>query len=98
MCFEDGKIVAAYDWDSLAFRPEPELVGLSTHGFTADWTLEVRRIPTADDICSYVADYQEARGRPFSKRERRLTKPTPIGLLLWAAQNTWSNIVMGRRA
>ena len=69
--FEDGKIVATYDWDSLAFQPETDLVGLSAHGFTADWGVEgVRRIPTADDIRAYVADYEEARGQSFSKRER----------------------------
>jgi hypothetical protein len=70
--FQAGKIVATYDWDSLAFCPETELVGISAHGFTADWTLEgVRRIPTADDIRAYVADYEAARGQPFSKSERR---------------------------
>jgi aminoglycoside phosphotransferase (APT) family kinase protein len=70
--FREGKIVATYDWDSLAFRPETELVGISAHGFTADWTLEgFRRIPTADDIRAYVADYEAARGQPFSKSERR---------------------------
>jgi len=70
--FEDAKIVATYDWDSLAFRPETELVGLSAHGFTADWSVEgVRRIPTADDIRAFVADYETARARPFSNRERQ---------------------------
>ena len=70
--FEDGKIVATYDWDSLALRPETELVGLSAHGFTADWALEgVRRIPTADDIRAFVADYETARARSFTKRERQ---------------------------
>src|SRR6266496_150083 len=70
--FQDGRIVATYDWDSLAFCPETELVGISAHGFTADWALEgFRRIPTADDIRAYVADYEAARGQPFSKSERR---------------------------
>lgn len=31
----------------------------------------VRRIPTANDIRSYIADYEAARGRSFSKRERQ---------------------------
>ncbi len=48
--FENGKIVATYDWDSLAFRPETGLVAVSEHGFTADWSRDVRRIPTGDDI------------------------------------------------
>jgi hypothetical protein len=70
--FEAGSIVASYDWDSLAFRPETELVGASVFGFTADWTIEgVRRIPRADDIRSYIADYEAARGRSFSNRERQ---------------------------
>jgi hypothetical protein len=29
------------------------------------------RIPTADDIRAYVADYETARGQPFSKSEHR---------------------------
>jgi Phosphotransferase enzyme family len=70
--FQAGRIVAVYDWDSLAFRPETELVGMSAGAFTADWTLQgVRRIPTADDIRAYVADYEKARGQSFSTRERR---------------------------
>jgi hypothetical protein len=89
--FQDGQIVATYDWDSLAFRPETELVGVSAYGFTADWTLEgVRRIPTADDIRSYVADYEEARGRPFSKRERRSLFAHCVYFIAYGARCTHS--------
>lgn len=64
--------MAVYDWDSLAFRTETELVGGSVHGFTADWTREgVRRIPSAEDIRAYVSDYEYVRGQSFTKRERR---------------------------
>jgi hypothetical protein len=70
--FEDSRIVATYDWDSLAAWPETELVANSAYAFTADWTLEnVRRIPTAEDIRAYVVDYEQARGRPFTTAERR---------------------------
>ena len=69
----EPRIVATYDWDSLAVRPEPELVGISAHGFTADWTLNnVRRIPGPEDILAYVAEYERARGRTFSVSERRV--------------------------
>jgi len=89
--FEDGKIVATYDWDSLAFRPETELVGLSAHGFTADWALEgVRRIPTVDDIRAYVADYEEARGCPFSKRERQSLFAHCVYFIAYGARCTHS--------
>jgi hypothetical protein len=85
--FQCGKIVATYDWDSLAFCPEVELVGISAHGFTADWTLEgVRRIPTADDIRAYVADYEQARGQPFSKRERKSLFATCVYFIAYGAR------------
>lgn len=89
--FQDGQIVATHDWDSLALRPETELVGISAHGFTADWTLEgVRRIPTADDIRAYVADYEEARGQPFSKEERKSLFATCVYCIAYGARCTHS--------
>lgn len=85
--FEEGRIVATYDWDSLAFSAETELVGISAHGFTADWTLEgVRRIPAADDIRAYVADYEKARGQAFSKRERRSLFATCVYCIAYGAR------------
>ena len=89
--FQDGKIVATYDWDSLAFRPETELIAISAHGFTADWTLEgIRRIPTANDIRAYVADYEVARGRPFSKHERKSLFATCVYCIAYSARCTHS--------
>jgi hypothetical protein len=89
--FDGGRIVATYDWDSLALRPETELVGISAHGFTADWTLkDVRRIPTADDIRAYVADYETARGRPFSKRERKSLFAACVYSIAYGARCTHS--------
>jgi hypothetical protein len=89
--FQGGEIVATYDWDSLAFRPEAELVGISAHSFTADWTLDgVRRIPTADDIRAYIADYEHARGQPFSKRERKSVLATCVYGIAYGARCTHS--------
>jgi hypothetical protein len=106
--FQDARIVATYDWDSLAFTPETELIGISAHAFTADWTLQgVRRIPTADDIRAYVADYEEARAQAFSKRERRSLFATCVYSITYGArcthslepdkreweENTWPNLL-----
>jgi len=67
------------------------LVGISAHGFTADWTLEgVRRIPTADDIRTYVADYEEARGKSFSTRERKSLFATCVYCIAYGARCTHS--------
>ena len=83
--------MATYDWDSLAFRTETELVGGSAHGFTADWTREgVRRIPTADDIRAYIADYEYARGRSFTKRERQSVFAACVYSIAYGARCTHS--------
>jgi hypothetical protein len=85
--FQDGKIVATYDWDSLAFCPETELVGISAHAFSADWSLEgIRHIPAADDIRAYVTDYEQARGRPFSKHERNSLYATCVYCIAYGAR------------
>jgi hypothetical protein len=89
--FENRKIIATYDWDSLALRNETELAGLSAHGFTADWSLErVQRIPTADDIHAYVADYEETRGRPFSKLARQSLFAHCVDFIAYGARFTHS--------
>jgi len=89
--FQDGRIVATYDWDSPAVRPETALVGVCAHGFTADWSLaNVRRIPTAADICAFVADYEAARGRPFSKRERASLSAHCVYFIAYGARCTHS--------
>jgi hypothetical protein len=89
--FENGTIVATYDWDSLAYWTETELVGISAHGFTADWSREnVRRIPTADDIRAYVSDYEVARGRPFSQGERQSLFAQCVYFIAYGARCTHS--------
>ena len=63
----------------------------SAHGFTADWSLErVQRIPTADDIHAYVADYEEARGRPFSKLARQSLFAHCVYFIVYGARCTHS--------
>jgi hypothetical protein len=63
------------------------IVGISAHGFTADWTLEgIRRIPTAGDIHAYVTDYEPACGRPFSKHERQSLFATCVYCVAYGAR------------
>ena len=87
--FQDGRIVATYDWDSLAFRTETELVGGSAPGFTADWTREgVRRIPSAEDIRAYIADYEHARGQSFTKQDRQSVFASCVYWIAYGARCT----------
>ncbi len=83
--FQDGKIVATYDWDSLNFCSETELVGRTAHGFTADWSVPgARHVPTGKDIRAFIADYEDVRERLFSKMERRAVFASCV---YWIAYN-----------
>jgi hypothetical protein len=65
------RISAVYDWDSLGRGREPIHVGAISHAFCADWEREEPKAPSLDEIRGFLADYEEARGRPFGIRERR---------------------------
>jgi aminoglycoside phosphotransferase (APT) family kinase protein len=69
--FDDrGQVVAVFDWDSLALTHEPAVVGEAAHAFCADWEAEnYICTPTIDEALAFIADYEAARGRPFSAEE-----------------------------
>ena len=52
-------------------RQEVEMVATAAHGFPMDWSEKgIHRYPTDDEIRAFVADYEEARNRPFGRSER----------------------------
>jgi hypothetical protein len=66
----NGRIVAVYDWESLALLPEPVLVGAVAHAFTASWDADFFfDIPNLDESRAFIADYQTARGGRFDAAE-----------------------------
>lgn len=72
-------------WTS--FLPETKLVGMSAHGFTADWSLpNVRRIPSGADLRAYIDDYEHARVHPFSARERQSVFATCVYWIAYGAR------------
>jgi hypothetical protein len=71
--FERGRVALAYDWQSVCRCEEPALAGATAHAFCADWSLDGhRQAPTLDGARAFIADYEGARGKPFSRAERRL--------------------------
>lgn len=71
--FDAGRVVLAYDWQSLCRCEEAALVGFAAHAFCADWSRDdPRQAPTLDEARAFVADYERARRAPFDREERRL--------------------------
>jgi hypothetical protein len=71
--FEAGRVVLAYDWQSVCRTEEAALVGFAAHAFCADWSRDdPRQAPTLEEARAFVADYERARGAPFDQAERTL--------------------------
>jgi hypothetical protein len=70
--FQEDEISVAYDWDSLCYSDEATAVGAAAHMFCADWSREnVVQAPTLEEARAFVADYESACGKSFTRAERR---------------------------
>jgi hypothetical protein len=73
--FEDGRVSAVYDWDSLSIGREPALVGSVAHAFTSNWTKsDWMQFPTLEEALAFVSEYENARGTPFDDAERAVVR------------------------
>jgi hypothetical protein len=71
--FDAGRVVLAYDWQSICRTEEAALVGFTAHAFCADWSGDdPRQAPSLEEARAFVADYERARGVPFGGDERTL--------------------------
>jgi hypothetical protein len=85
--FAGGKLVAAWDWDSLGSGLEPAFVGSSAHCFTADYHIEnLSWVPTLEETLAFIADYEAARGAPFSADERRTAVAALVATMAYSAR------------
>ena len=85
---DDLGVTAIYDWDSVTTDLEPRFVGSAAGCFTYTEELAepVRLWPTADESLAFVADYESARGEPFTEEERRATRAACVYLRAYAAR------------
>jgi hypothetical protein len=90
--FADGSLSAVYDWDGLAVGPEPVFAGAAAHAFTADWSIEGHRcIPTIEESLAFLADYEAARGAPFSNDARRAALSGLVAAMAYSARREHSD-------
>jgi hypothetical protein len=66
--FTGSHVGVVYDWDSLRLESEERLVGRISAKFTSH--PQVRSAPTPDEARAFVDEYESARGKPFTSRER----------------------------
>jgi hypothetical protein len=93
--FEDGRIVAIYDWDSVAEAPEAVVVGNSAGQFTADWTRgDIDPLPSVEEMRNLVEDYENAQGEPFRANEQEILDAANLYLCAYGARCQHSDLVL----
>jgi hypothetical protein len=98
--FERGAVSAVYDWDSVHIDREPALVGAAAYAFTANWSREdLVYLPTLEEALAFVADYEQARGAPFTGAEHRVARASLVYRMGYSARCGHSDAMtdMGRR-
>ena len=85
---EQLRPTALYDWDSVTTGTETMFAGTAAASFTYTEELgeHVERWPTAEEALAFVADYEGARGAPFSADERRAVHASCVYLRAYAAR------------
>jgi hypothetical protein len=85
--FRDERLVAIYDWDSVARGPEPVIVGQAAGQFCCDLHAgDADPFPTVDDMLEFVRDYEYARGTPFSTDELDVLDAANLALACYGAR------------
>ena len=89
--FDGDRVIAAHDWVSLCKQREPALIGITAFLFCVDWSRSSTCMaPTLDEARAFVADYESARGRAFSRDERRLCGALFAYSCAYLARHSWS--------
>ena len=79
------RVLAVYDWDSLAVVSESTAVGQAA----ATWSSTSEpgeQAPSVTEIVDYVRAYEAARGRPFSFAQHRAIGGAVVWVLAYASR------------
>ena len=90
----DRSVSAVYDWDSLKILREPALTGGVAHLFTSDFRVPERvQLPTLDEALAFIADYEAARGAPFSGEEHAVVCAALTYAMAYTARCEYSDLL-----
>lgn len=87
--FHDKKLVAVFDWDSLGTMSEAAMVGKAAAQFTANWDIPTKITPSPEEARAFLAEYEEARGRRFGKKERMVASAAADWQIASTARQEW---------
>ncbi|HEX3805552.1 MAG TPA: hypothetical protein VHV52_02125 [Gaiellaceae bacterium] len=82
-----------YDWDSLDTQSESRIVGSAAASFVYTEELEVESLwPSVEESLAFIAEYEEARGKPFTDAERSAVHGAAVYLGAYVARCHWAHV------
>ena len=80
------KVSVIYDWDSLWLEKEPVIVGHASGYFTYTEYFGGFRVPTEEEARAFIAEYEVARGQPFTPEEHQTLQAAKLYGLAYSAR------------
>jgi hypothetical protein len=84
--FVGKKVRVIYDWDSLGLEKEPIIVGHASCYFTYTEFFGESRLPTDEEMGAFIAEYEVARGKPFTFQEHQTLQAGKVYGLAYGAR------------
>jgi hypothetical protein len=80
------RVSVIYDWDSLSLEKEPTIVGHASGYFTYTEYFGGSRVPTDEEAQVFIAEYEAARGKPFTPEEYQTMRAAKLYGLAYGAR------------
>jgi hypothetical protein len=93
--FDEHRLLAVYDWDSLASVTEATAIGQAAMTWSVTADPGGTAFPGLDSVLGYISDYERARGTPLSARQRLAAHAAAVYLLAYTARCEHSLAVRG---
>lgn len=75
---DDVRVTSSWDWDSVVVESEPVIAGMAAASFT-DSSTSGAQAPTPEEAAAFLAEVDDARGRPSTPEEQR----TAAAMVSW---------------
>ena len=86
MRFDEDRLLAVYDWDSLALVQEATALGQAAMTWSVTADPGGTEFPDLDSVLGYMADYEQTRNRSFNAEQLRAARAAAVYVLAYTAR------------
>jgi aminoglycoside phosphotransferase (APT) family kinase protein len=84
--FDEDRLLAVYDWDSLALVQESAALGQAAMTWSVTADPGGTEFPTLESVLAYLDDYENQREGSLSSLQRRAARASAVWVLAYTAR------------